>query len=187
MINRHRQTNGDKDWTPYLRDFKLGIITGEREIRISQESLKRFDNQLAFIRDEFPDDIITGSLGLNIFGLLERDISDIDILIKDRERYSHYNSGEYYRRTKGNELDMERRLGYLEIRHRKKGIWSRLFPLITFAKKYKVDFFEERDTKYSEVEYKGHVYKVQHPMDIIETKITLEGSKHYRDLYCIFG
>ena len=26
MRNRAQQTNGDKDWTPYLRDFKLGII-----------------------------------------------------------------------------------------------------------------------------------------------------------------
>ena len=73
----------DKDWTPYLRDFKLGIITGDREIKASLEILKRFDEQLTFIKDEFPDDVITGSLGLNIFGFLDREISDIDILIKD--------------------------------------------------------------------------------------------------------
>jgi hypothetical protein len=180
MRNRAQQTNGDKDWTPYLRDFKLGIITGDREINPCQKSLNKFDEQLTFIKDEFPNDIITGSLGLNIFGFLDREISDIDILIKDRERYSQYNSGEYYRRTKNNELDMERRLGYLEIKHRKRGIWGKLFP-----KKYKVDFFEDKGTRYSEVKYKGHVYKVQHPIDIIETKITLEGSKHYRDIYCI--
>lgn len=170
----------DKDWTPYLRDFKLSIITGEQEIKICQESLKRFDEQLTFIREEFPDDVITGSLGLNIFGFLDREISDIDILIKDKERYSGYNSGEYYHRTKGNELDMDSRLGYLEIKHKKSGIWNKFFP-----KKYKVDFFQYSSQNYVEVEYKGHMYKVQHPMDILETKSTLVGNKHYRDLYCI--
>ena len=170
----------DKDWTPYLRDFKLGIITGEREIKENQEILKRFDEQLTFIKEEFPDDVITGSLGLNIFGFLDREISDIDILIKDKERYTGYNSGEYYRRTKGNELDMDSRLGYLEIKHKRPGIWNKLFP-----KKYKVDFFQYSSQNYVEVEYKGHIYKVQHPMDILETKSTLCGNKHFRDLYCI--
>ena len=180
MRNRAQQTNGDKDWTPYLRDFKLSIITGEREIKISQESLKRFDEQLTFIKDEFANDVITGSLGLNIFGFLEREISDIDILIKDKERYTGYNSGEYYHRTKGNEVDMDCRLGYLEIKHKRTGIWNKFF-----SKKYKVDFFQDNGQRYLEVEYKGHMYKVQHPMDILETKIDLEGSKHFRDIYCI--
>lgn len=180
MRNRAQQTNGDKDWTPYLRDFKLGIITGDREINPCQKSLNKFDEQLTFIKDEFPNDIITGSLGLNIFGFLDREISDIDILIKDKERYTGYNSGEYYRRTKNNELDMDSRLGYLEIKHKRKGIWNKLFP-----KKYKVDFFQDNGQRYLEIEYKEHTYKVQHPMDILETKITLEGSKHYRDIYCI--
>ena len=85
----------DKDWTPYLRDFKLGIITGDREIKANPESLVKFDKELTFVKDEFPGDIITGSLGLNIFGFLDREISDIDILIKDKKRYSGYNSGEY--------------------------------------------------------------------------------------------
>jgi hypothetical protein len=169
----------DKDWTPYLRDFKLGIITGDREIKTCQESLKRFDEQLTFIKDEFPDDVITGSLALNIFGFLDREISDIDILIKDKERYTGYNRGEYYHRTKGNELDMDSRLGYLEIKQKRKGIWN------FFKKKHKVDFFQYSSQNYVKVEYKGHIYKVQNPMDILETKSTLCGNKHYRDLYCI--
>lgn len=170
----------DKDWTPYLRDFKLGIITGEREIKANPENLKKFDEQLTFIKDEFPADVITGSLGLNIFGFLDREISDIDILIKNKERYTGYNSGEYYHRAKGNELDMDSRLGYLEIKHKKPGIWNKLFP-----KKYKVDFFQYNSQNYIEVEYKEHIYKVQHPLDILETKSVLVGNKHYRDLYCI--
>jgi len=170
----------DKDWTPYLRDFKLGIITGDVELKVSQSALKKFELQLEFIKDEFPNDIITGSLGLNIFGFLDREISDIDILIKDKERYTGYNSGEYYRRTKNNELDMDSRLGYLEIKHKRTGIWNKLFP-----KKYKVDFFQDNGQRYLEIEYKEHTYKVQHPIDILETKSTLCGNKHYRDLYCI--
>jgi hypothetical protein len=68
----------------------------------------------------------------------------------------------------------------LTIKHRKAGFWNRLFP-----KKYKVDFFEENSSNYVEVEYKEHIYKVQHPIDILETKSKIVGVKHYRDLYCI--
>ena len=170
----------DRDWSPYLRDFKLSIVTGDVELRASQSALKKFDVQLEFIKDEFPYDVITGSLALNIFGFLDREISDIDIMIKDKERYSDYHSGMYYRMLKGTEVDLEKRLGYLTIKHRKAGFWNRLFP-----KKYKVDFFEENSSNYVEVEYKEHIYKVQHPIDILETKSKIVGVKHYRDLYCI--
>ena len=170
-----------KDWSPYLRDFKLGIVTGDVELRASQSALKRFDGEMSFIKDEFPDDVITGSLALNLFGLLDREISDIDIIIKDRKRYSGYAPGLYYGMARGNETAMKSRLGYLVVEHRKKGFWNWMFP-----KKHKVDFFEESNARFLEVEHRGHVYKVQHPIDIIETKIALEGNKHYRDLYCMF-
>jgi hypothetical protein len=170
----------DKDWSPYLRDFKLGIVTGDVELNVSQSALKKFELQLEFIKDEFPNDVITGSLALNIFGFLDREISDIDIMIKDKERYSGYNSGIYYRMLKGTETDLETRLGYLDIKHRKSGLWNRFFP-----KKYKVDFFEDNEPNYIEVNHKGHIYKVQHPIDVLETKSKINGVKHYRDLYCI--
>lgn len=170
----------DKDWAPYLRDFKLGIVTGDVELKVNQFALKKFDSQLDFIKDEFPNDVITGSLALNIFGFLDREISDIDIMIKDKERYSGYHSGMYYHMLKGTEVDLEKRIGYLTIKHRKKGLKNKLFP-----KKYKVDFFEEKSVNYLKVEHKGHIYKVQHPMDVLETKSKINGIKHYRDLYCI--
>jgi hypothetical protein len=169
-----------KDWSPYLRDFKLGIVTGDVEMNVSESVLKKFELQLEFIKDEFPNDVITGSLALNIFGFLDREISDIDIMIKDVERYSGYKTGMYYHMLKGTEVDLEKRIGYLDIKHRKSGLWNRLFP-----KKYKVDFFKENSPNYIEVEHNGHIYKVQNPIDILETKSKLEGVKHYRDLYCI--
>ena len=170
----------NRDWSPYLRDFKLGIVTGDVELHASQVALKRFDGELSFIKDEFPDDVITGSLVLNLFGLLDREISDIDIIIKDSKRYSGYAPGLYYGMAKGNETAMESRLGYLVIEHRKKGFWNWMFP-----KKYKVDFFEESNARFLEVEYGGHVYKVQHPIDILEEKSNIAGIKHFRDLLCI--
>lgn len=169
------------NWKTELRDFKLGIITGDKVIEVSKSSLVKFEKHLDFIKSEFPDDIITGSLALNIFGLLDRDISDIDILIKDSTRYSDYNKGYYYQQIKGNELDMDSRLGYKILKYRESGILKRLF----FPKKYKVDFFIEKNTNYLELSYKGHIYKVQHPLDILELKSKLTGHKHNRDLYCI--
>lgn len=168
------------DWITELRDFKLSIITGDEVIEVNKKSLLKFEKHLDFIKTEFSDDIITGSLALNIFGLLDRDISDIDILIKDSTRYSDYNKGYYYHQIKGNELDMDSRLGYKILKYRESGILKKFFP-----KKYKVDFFIDNNTRYLEVEYKGHTYKVQHPLDILETKSKLAGVKHNRDLYCI--
>jgi hypothetical protein len=168
------------DWFPYLRNFKLGIVTGDIELNVSQSILKKFESQLEFIKDEFPNDIITGSLALNLFGLLDREISDIDIMIKDVKRYSGYKTGMYYHMMKGTEVDLEKRIGYLNIKHRKTGLLNKLFP-----KKYKVDFFKDEFSNYIEVEHNKHIYKLQNPIDILETKIKLNGVKHYRDLYCI--
>ena len=58
-------------------------------------------------------DIVSGSLALNLYGLIERDINDIDILIDSRFRYSGYYSGQLYGSPNDGELTMENRLGYI--------------------------------------------------------------------------
>jgi hypothetical protein len=44
--------------------------------------------QLDMVRSQFSNDVITGSLALNLYELIYRDISDIDIIINDR--YTKY-------------------------------------------------------------------------------------------------
>ena len=68
-------------WQQELRDMKIDIVSGERKIEISDKVMAKFTSELRFIAKELPDDIITGSLALNLYGLIERDINDIDIII----------------------------------------------------------------------------------------------------------
>jgi hypothetical protein len=59
-----------KDFTSELRELKLKIISGELNFEISKDSIKKFNTELKLIKKEFPNDIITGSIALNLFGLI---------------------------------------------------------------------------------------------------------------------
>ena len=52
------------DWTPYIRDYKIALITGEKQININENGLDYFKKELKFIKDNFTNDILTGSLAL---------------------------------------------------------------------------------------------------------------------------
>ena len=167
------------DWTPYLRDYKISLITGETEIKISKKALSEFDKVLKFVKDTFPNDVITGSLALNLLGLIDRDIKDVDILIEDVDRYEGYYISSLYGYDSRDNYN--NRLGYKRFKHRY-GFWNSIFP-----KEYMVDFFENK--KLSDVftfEYDNHTYSLEHPIDIIEHKININDRKSYYDLYQIF-
>jgi hypothetical protein len=52
--------------------------------------LDKMSPQLDMVRSQFSNDVITGSLALNLYELIYRDISDIDIIINDSTRYIKY-------------------------------------------------------------------------------------------------
>ena len=128
-----------KDFISDIRELKLKMISDEINFEISKYAIKKFNTQLKFIKKEFPNDVITGSIALNLFGLINRDISDIDILIKDDMRYSGY------------------RLG-LKYFYFKKNFFS-------FKKTYEVDFFKDLGSTFIEFEFEGIKLKVQHPIE----------------------
>jgi hypothetical protein len=164
------------DWTPYIRDYKIALVTGEKEIGINENCLDYFKKELKFIKDNFPNDILTGSLALNIYGLINRNISDIDILIEDDNRYSGYNKTLYG--YSNDEAD--NRLGYRYIKHR-----YGLFNLL--SKEYVVDFFKKEEGMNTfSFEYDNHTYVLEHPISIIEKKANFNSRKSYRDLHNIF-
>ena len=79
-------TNFDSE----LRNVKLKIITEGFKFSIKSSVLNKMSIQLDMVKSTFFEDIITGSLALNLYDLIYRDISDIDIIIKDSERYANY-------------------------------------------------------------------------------------------------
>ena len=79
-----------RDLLPEFRDFKLKLIQSDIEFSVSKEVIKKYHTDLTFIRNNFKNDIISGSIALSLLGLINRVASDIDILIKDKNRYSGY-------------------------------------------------------------------------------------------------
>lgn len=159
-----------------FRHFKLLVVSNELNIIPQERSLTTID-EIDFISREFPDDIITGSIALRIYGLLNRDFSDIDIIISDPNRFS----GRYLLDSYGGYENTDNRLGEITFDY-KKGIFSK-------KRRYTVDFFENRGTSYQEVGIVPRL-KVQDPIEILTYKMSMAekgNRKHITDLEQIFS
>ena len=206
----------DFDPKTELRDLKINLITSnDIKFTVSSVNMDVHENELSFIKSVCPNDVITGSFALNLYGLVNRYCNDIDILIKDKDRYTYYYNDHSY----SDDVDLSNRLGYLNHSYRKeisinnKFIDNLLFPFTLvineiiklFGKKYnyKVDYFIDTDVRYNTFDYKGHTYKIHCPIQIIEQKIDMylkntnhylkntnhylsRDNKHKKDLFCIF-
>jgi hypothetical protein len=165
-----------KDFTPEFRELKLKMISGNANLVISKDALNKFNTELKFIKNNFSNDVISGSIGLHLFGLISRGISDIDILIKDENRYSGYNNYNYG----DEEKKTPNRLGFIRFDYKKN--------FFSFKKTYEVDFFKDLGATFIEFDFEGVKLKVQHPIEIISQKMTMSNHhKHYRDLEIIFN
>jgi len=167
-----------------FRDYKLKVINSEINFTPSAKALDKHKDLLYFISDKLPDDIISGSLALNIFGLIYRDTNDIDIIIKDKNRYPKYVKDGY----DDDEFSTPNRLGYVEFKH-KRGIF-------TSEKEYKVDFFHNEGASFIEIDFNGKKLKVHNPLEVMDYKLNMAlnskvfsstSRKHNEDLTQIFG
>jgi hypothetical protein len=159
------------DFKSKLRELKIAAIDGNFTFNINDSVKNKFNKELDFILANFKGDIISGSLALNLYGLIDRPIGDIDILIKDKNRFSGYYMDNY-------DEVISNRLGSKEFWW-KKNIFSK-------KRYYIVDFFIDNGTSYQEFEYKGQLLKVHHPFEVLSQKISMHGSKHNHDLYDLF-
>jgi hypothetical protein len=65
-----------------LRNLKIEYVINNNIFHLSS-NVNKFDDELLFIQKKFPNCIICGSLALNLVGILDRPIGDIDILIDE--------------------------------------------------------------------------------------------------------
>lgn len=167
-----------------FRDYKLKVINGEINFTPSAKALDKHKDLLYFISDKLPNDIISGSLALNIFGLIYRDTNDIDIIIDDKNRYPKYVKDGY----DDDEFSTPNRLGYVQFKH-KRGVF-------TSEKDYKVDFFHNVGASFIEVDFNGKKLKVHNPLEVMDYKLNMAlnskvisstSRKHNEDLTQIFG
>lgn len=174
-----------------FRNFKLKSISNEINFNISEPVVKENKDLLNFLTDNFPNDVITGSLALKLLGLLSRKSNDIDILIKDKNRYDRYILDGY-----DDEFTTPNRLGYKPFKH-KKGIFSK-------EVEYNVDFFEDKNVPFLEftidisTTFNSNIKKIKihNPLEIMNFKLGIfanpkvaraTGRKHNEDLTQIFG
>lgn len=142
-----------------LRDLKIRMINGEEVFKpIRFVRSKKAEKYLKFINKNLTDDIITGSLALYCYGLMDRNLGDIDIIIDDPNRYENYDNDHYHIN-----FNLTGRLGYKQFKV------SNLFG----TNEYEVDFFKNEGVKFNSVKLMGCYFRVQPPIDVIENKIKI--------------
>lgn len=163
-----------------FRDFKLKVISEEIVFNITNKSILSLSDELNFVKNTFrEEDILTGSIALRLFGLLNRGSNDIDILIKDKDRYSFYTEDDY-------EWEIPNRLGYKSFNY-KPGFFSKRIE-------YDVDFFEDLGCNFTEIEVGDFLDKksirIHNPIEILDFKMRMvieaKSDKHNEDLTRIF-
>lgn len=176
IILPNRYSEQKIDLVQEFRSLKLRSLNGDLSFTPSKDFIKSNFKKLEFISENFPNDIISGSLSLQIFGLLLRETNDIDILIPDKGRYPKYKNNLYG----DDEVNLENRLGIINFEY-KSGIFSR-------TNKYDVDFFEDMGSSYIEFEFNDKKLKLHNPLEVIDYKIKMSSNrKHKTDLINIFS
>jgi hypothetical protein len=176
-----------------FRDYKLKVLNGEINFTPSDKDLNKNKDLLQFISDKLPNDIISGSLALSIFGLINRDTNDIDILIEDKDRYTKYNKDGY----DDVEFSTPNRLGYREIKYQKPAVGIEKIRIIRRKEEiYTVDFFHnDNNSSFITINFNGKQLKIHNPLEIIDYKLNMAinskvyrptRSKHNEDLTRIF-
>ncbi|MEN6292260.1 MAG: hypothetical protein ABFD07_09660 [Methanobacterium sp.] len=191
-----------------MRDLKIRMITtNDINFEVPQANFKKYKTELDFLKLTCPDDVITGSFALILYGLINRSYMDIDVLIKDKDRYpkSYYYVDHSYIGDFGL---TENRLGYKNHIYRKEILSDNpivnvfTYPINSlisiFGNEYnfKVDYFQDTDVKYNTFVHKGHTFKIHCPVQIMEQKLKMYQSnehptssfsdKHKTDLFTIF-
>jgi hypothetical protein len=179
------------DFSPLseMRNLKIRMVTEDIKFEVPDNLIELYSNQLNFIIDQYPDSIISGSLALNLYGLLYRDMSDLDLIV-DKRPTGGFNKNNY---GDENIETTSVRLGYQHITENFK--WRNLFKK---RETYQVDFFLDTDNKvkYNTFVFKGKTLKIQNPVQIAEQKIEMVNNagnyqyrakqKHNKDLFVIF-
>lgn len=149
------------------RDLKISII--DNTFNLPEPNLKRLrkGNNLLFnksywkIFNKFKDNIITGSASLKIFGLISREIEDVDlILFNEDESFIKKLSIDRYPGMD----DPENMWGYTTMR--------------SGSELYYVDFFKNQNTNYIEVDG----FKIQNPIEVICKKLNQPRTKDVLDV-----
>ncbi len=62
------------DFSPLseIRNLKIRLITEDVKFKVFENNFDRYESYLRFIGDQYPDAIISGSLALNLYSLINK-------------------------------------------------------------------------------------------------------------------
>lgn len=152
-----------------LRNLKIEYVINNNLFHLSS-NVNKFDDELLFIQKKFPNCIICGSLALNLVGILDRPIGDIDILI-DKKEINFISSELVYHQSYNVPYTFKNRLGCFDFYY-KKNIFAQ-------TKRFMVDFYENINCNYITFNYKNKEIKIQNPIDIIGSKVKVASNMNY--------
>lgn len=155
-----------------LRNLKLADALGNLSIQVDRKEFKKFKRSgyYKIYKKHYPGEIVTGSLALKLYGLIERDAVDIDIIDSMMRTTELQRSGYTFEPPKGYRGSNKHKIGFI------------------FTDWIYVDLFDSSNNKF--IHYEDIV--VDDPINIIETKYRLylgrEGNhlKHKEDILEIF-
>jgi len=158
----------EADFKSALRDFKIEIIQG-RKLTIDDKVYNNFIKSKIYkkFKSEIPNEIITGSTCLNLFGLLSREPGDLDVIISDDEVKKF---GELYKPYYNTDDQSDNFLGQTWFE-------SKSFSFFGLKETFKFDFFKK--TGLEEIIQFGEL-KLQDPIEIINWKIKMVQSLGYK-------
>lgn len=178
------------DFSPLseIRNLKIRMLTEDIKFEVKDNLCTLYSNYLNFIDKQYPDSIISGSLALNLYSLINRDIRDIDLIVDQRP------TGVFHKDTYGDEniMTTSDRLGYQYITE--DFSWRHLFKKRQI---FNVDFFLNKNkVKYNTFIFNKKTYRIQDPVQIAEQKLEMVNNaenymyaskrKHNVDLFTIF-
>lgn len=139
------------------RDIKLTMLFKKDLFSISNQE----DETLDFIvKNNLDKYIITGSFALKLYGLLDRECKDLDLITSEVDRE--------YERVNTYPIEADNcRLGFSKVTEKM------TFGNFLKRKSYNCDFFLNKDSKFKTFTYKGFELKIQEPLSIVEEKFKL--------------
>ena len=83
-LNKFNRTN-TLNVKSLFRDFKLRVISDDIKFNIDVSKFAHFrtTDQYKLFKDHFPNEIITGSTSLWLYGLLNRNLGDLDVEVEN--------------------------------------------------------------------------------------------------------
>lgn len=164
-----------------IRNLKLRLINENIDYKINYNYLNSIEKILEVTNSNYKDYIFTGSIALNIYGLINRNYKDIDIILpKDFNINDDGTFNQVTHYPSGDDSDFcSKRMGYKDVRPKislsKSSIKDIFSTIFSSDNNIRYDIYHDEDNKvkYNTFRYEGESYRIQDVCQLMEQKNVL--------------